>query len=241
MKVGFEYPYLSNKVGEIPHRENYFFEKIDGKILIGGGAQSQFNLNKNIYWFNPQTKKLDQLTELPEGLVGFKIVYKVGNSLIFEQGLRYEEFRLVPSRERWKLDLNSKNWERLSDSKLESNAIYKHFIFSDQLYSLIADFQNGIYTLAKKNFSTFEWEIIKDRVDLRSSFYVHQPVQINGFSYFIQEDKIERLDLSSGEVDLYPVNTGQRFNSSSAFNLKDKAYLGVDFSLYEFDPAYLSN
>jgi len=239
-ELGFEYPFASKKVGDVPFPENYFFEKIDDKILIGGGAFSPLTIRKEIYLFDPKTKQLEQLSELPEGLLGFNVVYKVDNKLFFERGVRFEGSGQRTTQENWVLDLSSSSWTRLSDSSWGLNSIVRYFNHKNQLYSLLPDVQRGIITLGKKNFVTQEWEIVRENIGLRSGAFIHQPVQIGDFSYFIDEGGIDRLDLRSGEVDYFQVNTGNRLNSSSSFNLDEKAFLGVDFYLYEFDPSYLN-
>ncbi len=169
--------FQQQKIAEFPFDMSLRYvgvrQAVEGGFLLGGGNFDGRNFH-DLYYFSLEKLTWEQLPDMPESISIFRRASSKDDVVIFEDASRaYEGF----PNERWSLNLQTKQWQKLSDSNLnfwnfqvfyENGTTFMHALeysaSNNAIYKMNSDYTWGKYmeTPRLNQSSIFSTPLVKD-------------------------------------------------------------------------------
>ena len=231
LERGFENKLIANIPDEILVGE--IVSSVSGMLLFGGGIDEQRVARKKLYAFLLQTKKWEELPDLPDGNYNFSKIYQVSDGIIFEAGYKVlPVVDVVANGEKWHLSLPGKVWTRLKDVEFEDSGSYSIFYNNGNTYALKNTWDTEA-TLERYDESSGAW-ISLSRVStnlspqngaiLKNKLYL-----IGGEGYMVE------IDLSTFAVkSFFHPNSG--WYSAKVFSKGNSLFVLGEYAVFDVQP-----
>lgn len=175
-------------------------QAVEGGFLLGGGNFDGRNYH-DLYYFSLTKLNWEQLPDMPESISFFRRASSKDGVLIFEDASR--EYEGFPN-ERWSLNLQTKQWQKLPDSNL-------NFWNFQVFYENGATFMHGLEYSASNNAiykmnSDYTWGKHMETPRLNQSSIFSTPLVKDGKYYVFSNSiyDITEIDLSTKAIKDYP-------------------------------------
>lgn len=194
--------YVQKKVLDLPAGSRWEYIKTSvGNGFIFGGGKAQFSNPPyyDLHFFSSENMKWERLPDLPILFDQNTIVTSKLGALIFEkQDLSNGVFT-----ERWKLDLQSKVWEKLPslDAGFRS---FQSFYYNGEAMNYAIELSTGIKVIYRMR-DDFTWEKFLETSSITHFSDFTAPVLLNGKYYIFSQNagSLVEIDLQSKSIKVF--------------------------------------
>lgn len=157
-----------------------------GLFLYGGGVDFLDKPLKKLFSYSIESRKWEELTDLPNGNYSFSSIHEVSDGIIFEQGYKPgKDSYIEANQERWHFSIINRTWKRLKDTQVEPGHNLLTFNYKDESYAFVHDPFFLSTSLLKYDELTQLWKSLAPAPTVsRISF--GYPLIINGKIYVFQ-------------------------------------------------------
>jgi len=211
----------------------------NGRIYMAGNNQEQGRTNMDFFQFDPISKRISRLANLPVILNFPKVVYSTPQYLYVEGGFSPTG---TESSSRWRYSIQSNNWVEQSNKSIPESVIKRHltFQFEGKLWLLGRSETSEQGFLATFNESTETWTTIST-LSIPSLPVTNDVMIIGTKAYYNTLHQSVAIDLQTFEVIItpMPLHISPTFRPLLSVRSSGKYYIFDNFrSILEFDPAY---
>jgi hypothetical protein len=159
LEKGFENKLISDLPDQILVAE--IVTSVSGMFIFGGGIDEQRVARKKLYSFSLQSKKWEQLPDLPNGNYNFSRIYQVSDGIVFEAGFKVLPIvDVVTNGEKWHLSLPGNVWTRLGDVDFDDSSSSSTFYHNGFSYSLRSSWNSSGAILERYNETLGSWNFL---------------------------------------------------------------------------------
>ncbi|GHB50856.1 hypothetical protein [Mongoliitalea lutea] len=211
----------------------------NGRIYMAGNNQEQGRTNMDFFQFDPISKRISRLANLPVILNFPKVVYATPQYLYVEGGFSPTG---TESSSRWRYSIQSNTWAEQSNKSIPESVIKRHltFQFEGKLWLLGRSETSEQGFLATFNESTETWTTIST-LSIPNLPVTNDLTVIGSKIYYNTRNQSVAIDLQTFEVIItpMPLHISPTFRPLLSVRSSGKYYIFDNFrSILEFDPAY---